>query len=238
MENHFGIRTTLATPPTKWWVWGTVGKMTRKFGWLNCDWNLSRMEQFSRWLSWTDPSKSLILKFCGKKGSSFPISNHTIMFYVWLENALLLDWNVRKLMSLYQRTQTIDWRVAWYGQWRLFQVQCLKEPLTFCKSAWGRLSNWYKLIDEGLNCQQLFPIYPTIVPHATCCKWVIQIEAMVVKLNGLSTASCYPCQCISEMSSCTLLIRLIILQGWTCVHHLRQMLCRYSSLEFCFLDAD
>ena len=157
---------------------------------------------------------------------------------------------IGKCASFGLEREEIDESVSTYPNNRLkgslartmktFPGTVFERTLDFLQVSLGKIVKliYSKLIDEGLNCQQMFPIYPTIVPHATCCKWVIQIEAMVVKLNGLSTASCYPCQCISEMSSCTLLIRWIILQGWTCVHHLRQMLCRYSSLEFCFLDAD
>lgn len=227
MEHHFGKYQNNAS---KWWVWGTVWKMTQKFRWLKSDCNSSRMEQFSRWLSWwTDPSKSLSLKFWGNKQWNrfqFP-SNFTLSCSMW-------QCVIGKCVSFGMEPEKINEPVSTYPKHRLkgslaagttetFHVQqSLKEPLRFCNHLGEDCQIDWTSVWWGAQLPTNVSIYRAIVPHATCCKWVVPIEAMVAKLNGLSTASCYRCQCILKVGSCRVLIRLIISQGWTCLHTLRQ----------------
>ena len=223
MENHFGKknRTTLAS--------GEFEELSEKWpknsgGWsviaIHPEWSNSPDDFLDEqihpraWVwSFGETNSGII--------SNFQVTSHchVLCDNVWLENAFPLEWNLRKLMSPYQPTQNIDWMVAWrQGQQRLSRYNRVWKNLCVFAIILGKIVKLIEhLFDEGLNCQQMFPF-----THATCWKWVVPIEAMVVKLNGLSTASCYRCQCILKVGSCTLLIRLIISQGWTCLHTLRQ----------------
>lgn len=149
MENHFGKYQNNAS---KWWVWGTW-KMTQKFRSLKCDCNSSRMEQFSRWLSWwTDSSKSLSLKFCGnKKWNHFQFpSNFTLSCSMW-------QCVIGKCVSFGMEPEKINEPVSTYPKHRLKGSLAagttktfpgtteFERTFAFLQSAWGRLSNWLNI---------------------------------------------------------------------------------------------